>query len=97
MTGGTTDSFLKHLRQWLTVHLPGQAQASPNTIKADRDTWNMLLRYVNTALGVPTGRVGFDVIDRECVAGILRQAAADRQWAPATYNQRLARIRSFFR
>ena len=42
-----TDTFYRHLREWFTVFLPRQRAVSPHTITACRQTWNLLLGYVD--------------------------------------------------
>lgn len=92
-----TDSFYRHLREWFTVFMPRQRGVSPHTITACRHTWNMLLRYVAETRGVPLERVTFSIIDRACIVEFLDHMRATRSWTGATYNQRLACIRSFYR
>ena len=91
------DSFLKHLRDWFTVFLPRQRAASPNTIESARRAWNMLLRHVCDTRRIPVDKITFPMLDRACITGFLEQTRAERNWTAATYNQRLACIRSFFK
>ena len=47
-----TDTFYRHLREWFTVFLPRQRAVSPHTITACRQTWNLLLGYVDDTRGI---------------------------------------------
>jgi site-specific recombinase XerD len=93
----TKDSLLRHLREYFTMHLPKQRGSSPHTITACRQTWNLLLGYVEKEHGVPLGNVTFGFLSRSVVSGFLDRMESDRGWRPATYNQRLSCIRSFFK
>ena len=91
-----TDTFYRHLREWFTVFLPRQRAVSPHTITACRQTWNLLLGYVDDTRGIRLEKVTFAVLDRALIAGFLDHMSATRGWKASTYNQRLACIRSFF-
>ncbi|HET7414266.1 MAG TPA: tyrosine-type recombinase/integrase [Arthrobacter sp.] len=93
----TTNSFYRHLREWFTIFLPRQRGASPHTITACRDTWNMLLRYVVDTRQIPLEHVTFSLLDQACIIEFLDHMRTTRSWTAKTYNQRLACIRSFFR
>ena len=92
-----TDTFLKHLREWFTVFLPRQRGASPHTIESARRAWNMLLQHVCETRRIPAHKITFPMLNRACIAGFLEQMRAERNWTAATYNQRLACIRSFYK
>mgnify|MGYP003422073306 CR=1 FL=1 len=91
-----TDTFYRHLREWFTVFLPRQRAVSPHTITACRQTWNLLLGYVDDTRGIRLDKVTFAVLDRALIAGFLDHMSTTRGWKATTYNQRLACIRSFF-
>ena len=91
------DTFLKHLRDWFTVFLPRQRAASPHTIESARRAWNMLLRHVCDTHQITVDKITFLMLDRGCITGFLQQTRTERNWTAATYNQRLACIRSFFK
>jgi site-specific recombinase XerD len=92
-----TDSFYRHLREWFTVFLPRQRDASPHTITSCRHTWNMLLAYLADSRQVSLSQITFTTLDRACVIGFLDHMRTTRGWTATTYNQRLACIRSFFK
>lgn len=92
-----TDTFLKHLREWFTVFLPRQRAASPHTIESARRAWNMLLQHVCDTHRIPAHKITFPMLNRACITGFLEQMRTERNWTAATYNQRLACIRSFYK
>ncbi len=57
----------------------------------------MLLSHVCDTGGIPVDKITFPMLDRACITGFLEQTRAERNWTAATYNQRLACIRSFFK
>ncbi len=91
------DSFYRLLREWFTVFLPRQRAASPHTITACRHTWNMLLGWVSETQHVTLDKITLADLDRATVTGFLNHMRQTKNWSPATYNQRLACIRSFFK
>ncbi len=91
-----TDTFFRHLREWFTVFLPRQRAASPHTVAACRQVWNLLLGYIDDTRGIRLEKVTFAVLNRALIAGFLEHMTTTRGWAVTTYNQRLACIRSFF-
>jgi site-specific recombinase XerD len=97
MTAKPKDAFLRLLREWFTVFLPRQRAASPNTIESARRTWNMLLRHIAETRHVNAEAITFAMLDRAAVAGFLDHMKTKKRWTAATYNQRLACIRSFFK
>jgi site-specific recombinase XerD len=92
-----TDGFLRRLREYFTVFLPRQRNSSPHTITACRQTWNMLLGYIEDMMSIPLANVTFADVNRITVSGFLEHMSGVRGWCSATYNQRLCCIRSFFK
>ncbi|ABG99823.1 probable integrase/recombinase (plasmid) [Rhodococcus jostii RHA1] len=93
---GSVELAVGEIRQLLT-HLRDRGHvASPHTIESARRAWNMLLRHVCDTGGIPVDKITFPMLDRACITGFLEQTRAERNWTAATYNQRLACIRSFF-
>ena len=79
-----TDNFYRYLREWFTVFLPHQRGASPHTITAFRDAWNLLLRYVTDTRQIPLEQMTFAVLDRELIAEFLDYMTATRGWSVDT-------------
>ncbi len=90
------NQFLKHLRQYFNLFMPRQKNCSAHTIISSRQTWNLLLKHVSTTRKVNPEKITFSMLDRTMVAGFLDTMETERTWKPATRNQRLSCIRSFF-
>lgn len=88
--------FWRLLRTYFTVYLPRQRNVSKNTVIASRQTWNMLFRYLGGKCGIQLPDVSMDTFDAETVVAFLDYMEAEKGWKPATRNQRLSMIRSFF-
>lgn len=91
------DSLLKYLREYLTVFLPKQTRRSPHTILATKQVWNMLLLYICGATKKRVENLTFADLNQNAILHFLDDMQQTRGWSPATRNNRLARIRSFFR
>jgi site-specific recombinase XerD len=86
-----------HLTAFLTGYLPAQRNASPNTIKAYRDAFALLLRYCRDARGLAPERLTLKQIDPPLVLGFLDHLERDRGCSARTRNLRLTALHSFFR
>lgn len=93
----TARPFADMLAQFLTIHLPITRACSPNTIRAYRDTFSLFLRFMDAQQGIPPDRIGFADFTTGNVAAFLGWLRTDRHSCPATANQRLAALKSFFR
>ena len=89
--------FSLHVSNFLTHHLAAQRNLSPNTIKAYRDVFTLLLRYCRDHLGLPLERLCLDQIDTPLVEAFLDHLANDRHSSIRTQNHRLATLHAFFR
>jgi len=89
--------FANALTGFLGEYLPAQRNVSPNTIKAYRDTFTLLLRYCRDERGIPPDRLTLDHIDVPLVTKFLRHLEMVRASGPGTRNHRLAVIHAFFR
>lgn len=92
-----TDKFIKYLREYFTVYLPKQKNASIHTVTSCRQTWNLLLKHIAENQGVLLANITFPVLNRAAITGFLEHMAETRNWTHTTYNQRLCCIRSFFK
>jgi site-specific recombinase XerD len=92
-----SDRFIPNLREFFTVYLPKQRNASAHTITACRHTWTMLLGYVCDLKSTRLEDVAFADMNRNVVMGFLDEMEKNRGWIPSTRNHRLGCIRSFFR
>jgi site-specific recombinase XerD len=90
------NQFLKHLREYFNVFLPRQKNCSIHTINSSSQTWNLLLKHVSATRKVNPEKITFSMLNRAMVVGFLDTMETKRAWKPATINQRLSCIRSFF-
>ena len=89
--------FSIHMTQFLTHHLSAQRNLSPNTIKAYRDVFTLLLRYRRDQRGFALERLSLAQIDPALVEAFLDHLRDDRHISIQTRNHRLAAIHAFFR
>ena len=89
--------FSVHVSHFLTHHLVAQRNLSPNTIKAYRDVFTLLLRFCRDQRGMALERLCLDQIDAPLVEDFLDHLAKDRQSSIRTRNHRLATLHAFFR
>ncbi len=93
MTGAC---FPTMLESFFTERLMHQRQASPHTISSYRDTFRLLLQYVQGRLHKPPSRFAFEDIDAPMVTAFLNDLESSRKIATRSRNLRLTAIRSFF-
>jgi integrase/recombinase XerD len=85
------------LQRFFTDRLTRQRQASPATIAAYRDTFRLLLQYLQDTIGTQPCELDLDDLDADRLLGFLDHLQHDRGNSARTRNQRLAALRSFFR
>src|SRR5260370_5693357 len=82
---------------FLTHHLAAQRNLSPNTIKAYRDVFTLLLRFCRDVQGIALERLSLAQIDVPLVEAFLDHLPNDRHVSVSTQNHRLAALHAFFR
>jgi integrase/recombinase XerD len=85
------------LESWFTDRLIGQRHSSPNTVSAYRDTWRLLLGFVQSRTGVQPSRLDIADLDAGLIGEFLNHLEQQRHNGIRTRNARLAAIRSFYR
>lgn len=85
------------LESWFTDRLIGQRHASPNTISAYRDTWRLLLGFVQARTGTQPSRLDIADVDAGLIGEFLNHLEQQRHNGIRTRNARLAAVRSFYR
>jgi site-specific recombinase XerD len=85
------------LESWFTDRLIGQRHASPNTVSAYRDTWRLLLGFVQSRTGSQPSRLDIADLHAELIGEFLNHLEQQRHNGIPTRNARLAAIRSFYR
>lgn len=86
-----------HVTNFLTHYLAAQRNLSPNTIKAYRDVFTLLLRYCRDVRGMALERLCLAQIDAPLVEAFLDHLGKDRHSTIRTQNHRLAALHAFFR
>ncbi|MDA2927724.1 site-specific integrase [Acidobacteria bacterium AH-259-G07] len=89
--------FSVHVTTFLTHYLAAQRNVSPNTIKAYRDVFTLLLRFCRDVRGIAPERLRLEQIDVSLVEAFLDYLEKERRSAPSTRNHRLAALHGFFR
>lgn len=84
------------LQRYFCHYLIGQRQLSPRTIATYRDTFRLLLAFVERR-GHRADDVGVEDLDASCVLAFLDDLERSRQNTTRSRNARLAAIRSFMR
>src|SRR5262249_7316420 len=90
-------NFSMHLTAFLTNYLPAQRTVSPNTIKAYRDAFVLLLRYCRDVRRLAPDRLNLDQIDPPLMLDFLDHLEKERRCAARTRNLRLTAVHAFFR
>lgn len=89
--------FALMVTRYLTVHLNGQRNLSPNTIISYRDTFSLLLIYLQQYHCPKVEKITIAFFRADVIEGFLHWLESDRSCSISTRNQRLAAIRAFFR
>lgn len=85
------------LQAFFTERLMRQRQASPNTIASYRDTFRLLLEFVQLRLKKAPSALALDDLDAPLLGEFLDNLETRRGISARTRNVRLAAIRSFFK
>ena len=86
-----------HVTNFLTRYLAAQRNLSPNTIKAYRDVFTLLLRFGRDVRGIAIERLALADVDVAFVEAFLDHLGKERHCSVRTQNQRLAVLHAFFR
>ena len=89
--------FSIHVTSFLTHYLAAQRNLSPNTIKAYRDVFTLLLRFCRDVRGIAPEKLRLEQIDVSLVEAFLDHLQTERKSSPRTRNHRLATLHAFFR
>lgn len=90
-------SFATLLEKFFTQRLMQQRQASPHTIASYRDTFKLLLEFVQRRLRRAPSALSLEEVDAPLVAAFLDEQEQVRGVTARTRNLRLTAIHSFFR
>jgi integrase/recombinase XerD len=86
-----------HLQAFFAEHLLTHKRASPQTIASYRDTFRLLLRFIQGKTGTEPSALPLAALDADAVLSFLDHLERDRGCSVRSRNNRLAAIRSFFR
>jgi site-specific recombinase XerD len=89
--------FSIHVTSFLTHYLAAQRNLSPNTIKAYRDVFTLLLRFCRDVQGIAPEKLRLEQIDVSLIEAFLDHLETERKSSPRTRNHRLATLHAFFR
>ena len=89
--------FSVHVTTFLTHYLAAQMSVSPNTIKAYRDVFTLLLRFCRDVQRIAPERLRLEQIGVPLVEAFLDYLEQERHSSPQTRNHRLAALHGFFR
>lgn len=93
----STHSFPFLLQSFFTRRLIQQRQVSPHTISSYRDTFRLLLKFIQKRLQKAPSNLALEEIDAPLVAAFLDDLEKSRGITARSRNLRLTAIRSFFR
>lgn len=91
------ERFFKYVRNFLMVYLPKNRCYSENTVKAYRDTINLLRVYTVEKEGLSFAKMTFDMLDHVFIGKFLDWLQCERKCSVSTRNHRLAALKSFFK
>jgi site-specific recombinase XerD len=89
--------FSRYISDFISRYLPDEKGASPNTIAAYRDTFVLLLDFVQKEKNLKIEKLTLDKIKKETVIEFLDWIQKERKCSGSTRNLRLAAIHSFYR
>lgn len=91
------DRFFRLVRDFLLVYLPKNRCCSPHTVKAYRDTLQLLRRFLHDERHLSFPQITFDHLDHHTIAEFLAWLETTRHAGVTTRNHRLAAIKAFLK
>jgi site-specific recombinase XerD len=85
------------LQQYFTNYLIAQRRLSPQTLASYRDTFRLLLQFVQSELKIEPVQLAIEQLDAEIILRFLDNLELQRKNSVVSRNLRLTAIRSFFR
>ena len=85
------------LQLFFTKRLARQRQASPQTVISYRDTFRLLLRFLQQRTGKAPSHLDWDDLSAEAISAFLDHLQTSRGNTARSRNARLAAVRSLFR
>lgn len=91
------NEFFRLLREYLTVYLPKQKDASSHTLKSYRETLNLFVTFLAECKRGRLYSVTFDDVTQDSVGAFLEWLIDSRGCGASTVNQRFSVIRAFLK
>ena len=89
--------FSKYISDFISRYLPNERGASINTINAYRDTFILLLNFLEEKKQVKIEKLILEKIKQETIIEFLDWVQQERNCSDSTRNSRLAAIHSFYK
>ena len=86
-----------HLQRFFAEHLAVHKHASPGTVASYRDTFRLLLQFMQDTTRIAPTALPVAAIDADAILAFLNHIERDRRCSVRSRNARLAAIRAFFR
>lgn len=93
----TPTNFARCVTRFLTSHLPGERNMSPQTIKSYSLALKMFIGYLDSSAGIKPERIELKDLTVDSIKGFLASMGDSECISPNTYNQRLSALKSFVR
>ena len=87
--------FLDILESYVTEYMPYAAGLSANTIRSYKDTFRLLLAYLQEEKGIKPHEAAFAGLDYDTLTGFLDWLEQARKCSVSTRNQRLTILSAF--
>jgi len=91
------EELFRLIKNFLTIYLPVQRKASPNTVNNYRIVLDQLLMFTASDKKISFMQVTSDMICRETIERYLDHLVKEKNLSTATRNNRLASIKSFLK
>ena len=91
------EELFRLIKNFLTIYLPVQRKASPNTVNNYRIVLDQFLTFTASIKKISFVQVTSDMICRETVEKYLDHLVNEKNLSPATRNNRLAAMKSFLK
>lgn len=89
--------FSRYISDFISRYLPDERGASANTITAYRDTFVLLLDFMEKNKGIGVEKLELGMMGKETIVEFLDWIQRERNCGNSTRNARLAAIHSFYR
>lgn len=90
-------NFSKYISDFISRYLPNERGARPNTINAYRDTYVLLLNFIQQEKHIKIEKITLEKIKKETILEFLDYIQKHRNSSHSTRNARLAAIHSFYK